>query len=240
MISVCIATYNGERYIKQQLESIINQLGPEDEIIISDDSSTDATLEIIRNFKDSRIIIFDNQKFKSPILNFENAIMHSSGDFIFTADQDDVWMPNKVKEILPLLESNLLVHTNAQVVDSNLNEVRSHIFESVPKSFIGSLVKNPFLGCTLAFRKEVKNLILPFPPRIAMHDIWIGMCVYMFSKPFYLDKNLIQYRRHGGNVSNASTKSEYSYIFRIKYRLYLLWSLLLRYIKIKFSKNGCV
>ena len=100
MISVCIATYNGSKYIKEQIDSILPQLDECDEIIVSDDSSTDNTLSILKSYHDRRIIIFTNQKFNSPIYNFENALKHAKGDIIFLSDQDDIWEFNKVQVMI--------------------------------------------------------------------------------------------------------------------------------------------
>ncbi|MEK5777350.1 glycosyltransferase, partial [Acinetobacter nosocomialis] len=97
MISVCLATYNGEKYIVEQLTSILSQLSPTDEVIISDDHSTDETLLLIKSLNDPRIKIITNELGKGYTKNFENAINHSSGDYIFLSDQDDVWVENKVE-----------------------------------------------------------------------------------------------------------------------------------------------
>lgn len=91
MISVCMPTYNGEKFIRIQLESILSQLGNDDEIVISDDSSTDKTVEITKSFNDSRIHLLENNTFHSPIYNLENALKNAKGDFIFLSDQDDEW-----------------------------------------------------------------------------------------------------------------------------------------------------
>lgn len=91
MISVCIATYNGEKFIKQQLTSILEQLAPADEIIVSDDNSKDNTRNIIEELNDGRIKIIDGPGMSSPTKNFEQALKHAKGDYIFLADQDDVW-----------------------------------------------------------------------------------------------------------------------------------------------------
>ncbi|EGF56173.1 glycosyltransferase, group 2 family protein [Bacteroides fluxus YIT 12057] len=131
MISVCIATYNGEKFIKEQLDSILHQLSDEDEIIISDDSSTDATLDIIKKYLDKRIVIIDNQKFHSPVYNFENAIKQAKGDYIFLADQDDVWLPHKIDSLLPHLVENDLVLSNAKVVDASLNMVKERFYKKI-------------------------------------------------------------------------------------------------------------
>ena len=127
MISVCIATHNGAHYIKEQIESVLCQLGPKDEIIISDDGSNDKTIEILLAFNDKRIIICS---FKQPkkskhshiyvCKNFENALKHAKGDYIFLADQDDWWMPNKVEKCIEALKYNILVVHRAEICDRNL------------------------------------------------------------------------------------------------------------------------
>ena len=94
MISVCIATYNGEKYIKEQLLSILPQLGKKDEVIISDDHSTDNTLDIVKGLNDNRIKIVMNNREKGYTSNFENALSYAIGDYIFLSDQDDIWMSN--------------------------------------------------------------------------------------------------------------------------------------------------
>ena len=90
--SVCMATYNGEKYIAAQIISILAQIGPDDELIISDDGSTDKTVEIIKTFRDPRIKLYQDHVFRDPIKNFQHALTKSSGRYIFLADQDDVWM----------------------------------------------------------------------------------------------------------------------------------------------------
>ncbi|MDE6793421.1 MAG: glycosyltransferase, partial [Muribaculaceae bacterium] len=104
MVSVCLATYNGELFIKEQIQSIIPELENEDEIIISDDGSTDNTLPIIRNFKDSRIKIFINKETQGVNNNMENAIRKASGDIIFLSDQDNVWIKGKIEKCVKALE----------------------------------------------------------------------------------------------------------------------------------------
>ena len=128
MISVCIATYNGEKYIKEQLSSILSQLSEQDEIIISDDRSTDQTLPEIRSIKDSRIHIYTHEKdFKTLFSiencthNFVNAMKQAKGDIIFLSDQDDVWLPDKVKTMTLALQHSDLVMSNCSITDEKLN-----------------------------------------------------------------------------------------------------------------------
>lgn len=234
MISICIATYNGEQYIRQQINSILEQLSMEDEIIVSDDGSTDGTIDVINSLNDTRIKVY-HANCHSPVFNFENAIKQASGDYIFLADQDDVWCKEKVKTIIPRLEEYDLVFSNAVVVDKNLNVTRNVIYDNKPRYDIsGTLYRNSFIGCTMAFRKEMKEVILPFPKKLPMHDIWIALSVQMFGKVYYIDEGLILYRRHGDNLTDDKI-SDFSYLYRIEYRLYLIWQMAKRYIKLKCS-----
>lgn len=229
-LSICIATYNGGSYIKEQIDSILPQIGKNDEIIISDDSSIDNTLDIIKSFNDERIRIFPNNKFHSPIFNFENALKQAQGDYIFLADQDDVWMPNKIAQMMEALNNFSLVVSNCYVVDQNCNIIRNSFFAKEPScSLLRNLIRNNYLGCCMAFRKDVLEKAIPFPRHIAMHDIWLGLCGSMFYKVCFIPDKLIMYRRHGENVSPTGEKSKYSIVYRIKYRLYLVYSLIIRY-----------
>lgn len=231
MISVCIATYNGEGYISEQLDSILKQLSLNDEIIISDDSSTDNTLEIIRSYKDERIKIFPSNKFHSPIFNFENALKHAKGDYIFLSDQDDIWLDNKVEKMMEELQQSSLVVSDCYVVDKNCNIIHNSFFQNRPTTgIIRNLIKNNYLGCCMAFRREVLSKALPFPKRIAMHDIWLGLCGALFYKTTFIPDKLIMYRRHGGNVSPTAEKSKYGLMYKLSYRVNIMACLVKRYI----------
>ena len=98
-ISVCMATRNGEKYLIKQLESILIQIDQDDEVIISDDSSTDRTVEVIKYLKDSRIRLLENNTYLNPIFNFENALRQATGEIIALSDQDDIWLNNKTAVI---------------------------------------------------------------------------------------------------------------------------------------------
>ena len=108
MISVCIATYNGERFIREQIDSILRQLSSDDEIILSDDGSTDDTISIINSIDDKRIKIIEGPRKHSPTPNFECAMKESKGDYIFLAVQDDVWKPNKVEVCIKWLQNYII------------------------------------------------------------------------------------------------------------------------------------
>lgn len=234
-ISVCIATYNGSRYIKDQLDSILSQLSENDEIIISDDSSSDNTIDIIKSYKDHRIILLENQKFHSPAYNFENALNNANGDYIFLCDQDDIWLSDKVESFLPLLNIYDLVVSDCKIVNADLEIINDSFFKTMNsgEGLWKNFIKNTYLGCCIAFRKEILSYIIPFPPNIAMHDIWIGLSVELFGNPFFFHKPTSLYRRHGENASFAGEKSQNSFFYKVKYRLNLLLSLVKRLIQIK-------
>ena len=232
--SVCIATYNGEKYIEEQLVSILKQLNDTDEIIISDDDSSDNTLNIITKLQDSRIKIYKNPK-KGIISNFENALNCATGNYIFLCDQDDVWLPHKVETIMPYLKEYDLVVSDCKMVDKDLQVTERSFFKIMHSGpgFWKNFVKNTYLGCCMAFKKEILNYVLPFPSNIAMHDIWIGLSVEIHGKPFFLNEPLVLYRRHNNNASPSGGKSKYPLSYRIRYRYYILKELIKRKKEIK-------
>ena len=227
MISVCMATYNGSRYIKEQLDSILVQLGPDDEVIISDDSSTDETLSIIASYADQRIKLLPNQHFHSPIFNFENALKHANGDYIFLSDQDDVWESNKVEVMMHALQQSCLVVSDCSIVDANMNVIRDSFCYNKHRSsgIIPNIIRNNFLGCCMAFHKELLKHALPFPKKVVMHDIWLGICASAFYSVRFIPDKLIKYRRHGTNASAASETSKLKLSYRVFYRLQLFQAL---------------
>lgn len=206
-ISVAMASYNGEKYIKEQIDSILLQLSETDELIISDDGSKDNTKKIIESYKDNRIKLVEGPH-DGIKKNFENSIKNCSGDYIFLCDQDDVWFHNKVNEIMKIFESNsniTLVMHNAEIVDDDMKNIYPYTTFEWRKSKTGiikNVWKNSYIGCCMAFdRKLVKNFS-PIPNNIEMHDQWIGIISDKYGKNYLLNKCLIKYRRHGDNCSS--------------------------------------
>jgi glycosyltransferase involved in cell wall biosynthesis len=219
-----MATYNGEKYIKEQLDSILCQLDKSDELIISDDGSTDKTLEIIQSYQDPRVKILNNTKRHNVIGNLENALMKASGDYIFLADQDDVWLLDKVKTVLAALSTADLAVSDCAVVDGDLKCVIPSFFQHnhSRRGFWKNLQHNSYLGCCMAFRKEVLQMSLPFPQCIPMHDIWLGFVAELFYNSCFIPQKLVLYRRHGDNISPTSQKSQYRLGRKLSFRLNLL------------------
>ena len=231
-----MATYNGATYIKEQLESILKQLKEGDEIIISDDHSTDDTLDVIASFNDKRINIYSNISKPGPVTNFENALKHVSGDVIFLADQDDVWLDNKVAITLKHLKQNDLVLSDAIVINGEGKEIFKSFYKKnySGQGFIFNWVNNSYLGCCIAFNKNVLDYVLPFPKKIAMHDIWIGLNIAFAGKCYHLKDPLIYYRQHGKNTVVAFKKMHLPVYYQISYRIYMLYHIIKRRINKKF------
>lgn len=235
MISVCLACYNGEKYISEQVLSILKQLSPTDELIISDNGSTDDTVSILHEIADDRMKIYTylpllNNHHRHSNLhykvskNFEFVLGLAKGDYIFLADQDDVWEFNKVKKTLMALESYDLVLSNYSIINSEGVSVQPVFHKSIPLKKIAwmNIVNMPFHGCCMAFRKVILQDLLPFPSELITHDNWIGILAYIKGyKVGYIDIPLVKYRRHQSNVSSFASKSCNPIWFRIWYRIVL-------------------
>lgn len=235
MISVCIATYNGEKYIKAQLLSILKQLQPLDEIIISDDGSSDKTIDIVKSLHSPLIKIYKNEGEHGYTPNFENTLRHAMGDVIFLSDQDDIWKDDKVEKTMKLLDKYDLVASNATVVDSNKEIIADSYFSlrHPYKNVIGNIYKFGYLGCCMAFKRKILVKALPFPKnhKMCTHDNWLFLIGQVFFKAVITDEPLIYYCRHDVNTSAGGLQPTTSFGFKIKYRLYLIKHLICRWSK---------
>lgn len=222
--SIAMATYNGEKYINEQIESILKNMNPDDELIISDDGSTDKTIDIIKKYqkKDKRIKLFKGPS-KGVKQNFANAIKNTKGKYIFLADQDDIWEKNKIETIDKLFKNNnyMVITHNALIVDEKLSPYNKTFFEfrNSKKGMIKNLYKNSYIGCCMAFRRDLIDKILPIPNNIEMHDQWIGFLGEEYGESFFVNECLIKYRRHS---NNASEMKHHPVLKMIKNRINLI------------------
>ncbi len=225
MISVCIATFNGAAYIESQIKSILPQLGPGDEVIISDDGSTDETINLLKKCNDPRIKIhFCGQK--NVVKNFANALSLAQGKYIFLADQDDIWMPHKVARCLELFEQGFdVIVSDCQLIDETGQQIAPSYFEMQnPRStFLGNLHKNSFMGCCMAFNRQALSAALPIPDSAPMHDWWMGLVALKQQKNvLFLKETLVKYRRHSQVASSTGSASRNSLLKKILSRLRMI------------------
>ena len=225
-VSVCLATYNGEKYIAAQLKSILDQLPDTAEVIISDDGSKDRTIEIVRSFNDPRVFIKKNTGKSGPIGNFENALSFAKGDIIFLSDQDDVWMPNKLADHMKGHQVHDLVISDAVVVDETGNILFDSFFiqRKSRAGLFNNLLKNSYIGCCMSFKRRILQISLPFPASIHMHDWWIGLIAERFGTVMFLNSKTLRYLRHDNNASQTLVK-KLPVKDQIKNRVNLLYNL---------------
>lgn len=224
-ISVAMAVYNGEKYLKAQIDSILKQLTSRDELIISLDPSKDRSESILNEYscKDSRIKLIRGPG-KGLIKNFENALSFCNNEIILLSDQDDVWASDKVAVIKKYFkvhkDVNVVLH-DAKVVDENMNVIYESFFEKrgCKTGIINNIIRNSYIGCCMAFRRSVLTFALPFPQKLPMHDQWLGLVGEFMGHTALLKKTLIFYRRHG---DNASSESHASVLQMIQWRLEIL------------------
>ena len=213
-LSVALASYNGERYLGEQLDSIARQTRLPDELVICDDASTDSTADIVREFarRAPFAVRFLQHERIGSTRNFELAIAECRGDIIFLCDQDDVWYPDKVKTVEAVFidkPETGAVFTDADVVDENLQPLGSRLwkyFRFRPKEqaqveagdALRVLLRHPVVtGATMAFRSSFRDFLLPMPP--TWHDAWIALLIGTTSHLIALPVPLIAYRQHGRN-----------------------------------------
>jgi glycosyltransferase involved in cell wall biosynthesis len=240
-LSVCLATCNGEKFVREQLMSILDQLGAHDEIIIVDDASEDHTKEIIAALDDDRIRLIENQQRQGVVRTFERAVRAASGDLLFLSDQDDIWAPNKVSRFVDAFDRNpeaMIVTSDIQTIDEFGNPLTDHIYsQSRPftSSVIGNLISNRFQGAAMAFRSRILTQVLPFPEGFhLLHDAWIGTRNSATGgKAICLDEKLLLYRRHSGNASNRLHVAE-----QVLKRLRLLLALVTRWFKNRWTPTA--
>ena len=208
-ISVCMATYNGSLFLGEQLTSILSQLGPDDELIISDDHSTDETLSILAGYTDPRIRLIANPGRRGHVQNFAYAMQHASGEFIALSDQDDIWVENRLERMVERLRRlppcslaigdftefglNATLETQAPLGPNPVNRTVGLL-----RIFLG---RAKYFGSAFLFRRDLLRYVLPIPPYIEAHDIWIAMNAALRGKVDHLEEVTVMRRLHGSNLS---------------------------------------
>jgi glycosyltransferase involved in cell wall biosynthesis len=238
-VSVAIATYNGSRFIRSQMESIMEAVKsvPSFEIVVSDDGSTDDTISIVKRVCGPKAKILRNSCEHGVVKNIENALRHCNGRYIFLADQDDLWLPGRVSQVLPLLAKKDVVVCDCRIIDQNGGILLDSFFalRNSGPGFLYNLYRNGFLGCCMAIRFNALKYCLPFPPNIAMHDMWIGLLAEVLGSTHFSPECLVLYRRHGNNQSTTGGRSENGLIKKAAIRVRLLATIGLRCARMRLS-----
>lgn len=244
MISVCMATYNGAGYLRDQVESILAQLGPADELVVCDDGSSDQTIATLLGYDDPRIRIHENPTRLGHVRNFELAMSLARGDYIFLSDQDDVWVPGRVRNMMDALQAHphaLLVSSNFDLIDAKgaetgefrgLGPVKRLRWLQVAAIFAG---KAPYYGCTFLMRREALRYCLPIPADIESHDIWFALVTSALGRVVNLPGSTLQHRLHGSNVT---VRSRRAWKVVLRSRIVFAWALVSRLFGLRYKKIG--
>lgn len=221
-IDILLATYNGEKYIKEQIDSILNQTYADFNLIISDDASTDDTVKLLEEYanKDKRIILYKQEKNIGSTNNFEFLLTKVENDYYMLSDQDDVWEKEKVeKSIKTIINTNAdLVFSDLSVVDENLKTINESfcklkgIYKKIKKDkkYSALYLNNYVTGCTIISKKKFIKEILPLPKnkKYLIHDYWISIVISQKGKLEFIDEKLVKYRQHGKNQVGTEQKTK--------------------------------
>jgi glycosyltransferase involved in cell wall biosynthesis len=225
-ISIALATYNGAKYLSAQLDSLYKQTRLPDEVVVTDDCSTDSTLDILIEYnKRYGLKYFINKTALGVNKNFEKAISFCSGDYIAICDQDDIWLPSKIetsflrlqeieKNGLPSLVSSTNIHINGSG-----NKIADHRREKDSFSYTDSLWGNRHQGCSLMMNRKLVEKVTPFPQNIRMYDAYIGLTAAMIGNKYDIGEPLMLYRLHSNNVMGGNgSQSFFAKLNRLRYR----------------------
>ena len=220
-VDILLATYNGEKYLKEQIESILTQTYRDFRLLISDDCSSDRTWNILNYYAgiDNRVLIHRNEHNVGIVSNYEFLLRQVKSEFFMYADQDDVWKIDKVeKSINKITQENAgIVHTDLEIVDENLQTIAPSFwdYKKIRKrlefnSFDSLYLNNYVTGCTLIARSDYIFRILPLPKdnRNMIHDYWTALIISNSSKIAFIDEPLVKYRQHGDNSVGSERKSD--------------------------------
>ncbi|WP_173473502.1 glycosyltransferase family 2 protein [Fibrobacter succinogenes] len=212
LISIALATYNGEKYIREQLDSILLQSYTNFELIICDDHSTDSTIDIIKSYleKDSRISLYQNEINIGFLKNFEKILSFCKGDYIACCDQDDIWNKNHLETLISNIDKNDCIGANAELVDEkliSLNKTLSQSMDIYIKPYSDNMLfqrecyHNLIQGTASLFSNNLLQYILPFPQGIKFHDHWIALNACIRGGCKYIPETILQYRCHSQNIT---------------------------------------
>ena len=240
-ISVALCTYNGARYLLEQLDSIASQTRLPNELVVCDDRSTDDTVEIVRSFAEEAsfpVRLHVNERPLGAMQNFGQAIGLCKGEYVALSDQDDIWLPDKLKITLDAMlkaeyefgaKTPILVHTDLQVIDEERRPLAQSFYEhqgfrrSHANPLVELLVENYMTGCTVMVNRALREVALPVPLRALMHDWWLALVAAAAGRIVSLPETTVLYRQHGRNAVGARRWNLNKYIFGWKSLANRVW-----------------
>jgi glycosyltransferase involved in cell wall biosynthesis len=213
LISILVCTYNGARFLEEQIDSLLNQTYPNIEIIISDDASTDETPAILAKYQHLKNVkLYLHKENIGVTKNFETTASLAKGDYIAFSDQDDIWLPEKIAKLYAAIDGYSLVYSDSKMIDENGNNLKENLSDlrhlhDITNS-IGLFFMNAVSGHTMLVKKEVMPYAFPTPPDY-YHDWWIALQATNFNGVKYLNEPLTLYRRHDNTltITNVVTKT---------------------------------
>ncbi|MCD6653824.1 MAG: glycosyltransferase family 2 protein [Sulfurovum sp.] len=210
LISIAMATYNGEKYLKAQLDSIYAQTYKNIEVIVCDDCSSDKTVEILEDYsKKFGLKYFVNETNLGFVKNFEKAVNLCRGDYIALSDQDDIWLPHKLSTLIENIGDNILACSDAKLIDEKNNIISESFFQYSNKpineelTFEKLAICNYVTGCTVLMKNKILQNAHPIPLNISYHDWWYGLIASVFGGIYLHNESLILYRQHQDNHTGA-------------------------------------
>lgn len=204
-VSIAMATYNGEKFLNDQLKSFLNQTRQPDELVISDDNSSDSTIELLNVFKESspfKVKILTSKENVGYTKNFEKALNNVTGDLVFLSDQDDVWFKNKIEKMIQISKENsdiFLFVNDTEITKEDL--VPTGTTKMNQTKIIGSSINSMVMGACTLIRLEFMHFCLPFPEGFKGHDNWLHDCANIFNVKMTIPEVLQFYRIHSFNTS---------------------------------------
>lgn len=225
IVDIIMGTYNGERYIKEQIDSIIKNTWKNWRVWVCDDGSTDKTEEIVKRYEEEypdKIFWKPNEKNKGAAINFLDGARKATGDYVMFCDQDDYWLPNKIEDTLNCMKeaeaqygdkTPITVFTDAIVVDEQLQTIKDSFHKSSKLDtskldLSHMLMENKMMGCTMLLNRALLEELRKFPKKVRMHDWWAGIVAAAYGRIIYLDKPTMLYRQHTNNVVGSTEFSK--------------------------------
>jgi glycosyltransferase involved in cell wall biosynthesis len=209
-----MATYNGRRFLPEQLESILGQLGPDDEVVVVDDASADATADLVHGLGDARIRLFRHEKNAGYIRTFEEALTRANGDVLLLSDQDDVWLPGHVEALVRAARASGVAASNLCILGRDggfpgpygqrdwvlRGEDSRRSWRNLAALMAGN---RPYFGCAMALDRTMREVVLPFPAFLdESHDQWIAVCGNVAGRMAHVEERTIARRLHDTNTSS--------------------------------------